>query len=990
MSITTRMAGASSEEMDSSVTEQIEKQINTISGVDTVSSVSSEGISIVTVQFSLEKDSAVAFQEVQAKVNLALPSLPSSADQPTIQKMAPDSTPVLTFTLTAPGESIRNLTEYADKTLRPQIESVSGVGQATISGGQLRQINITLDPYRLRAYGLTALSVRNALSQQNVEAPGGSLDQGNTHISLQTEGRYRSIEALKSLVVARQDSQPIYLSDLATVTDGEKEASSIARLNGQSTILVQVQKQSGTNTVAVVDQIKERLESVKHLMPAGYSVQITQDQSIFINASVHTLEEHLVLGSLLAALVVLFFLRDWRSTIIAALAIPASIIATFLLMWAKGFTLNTITMLALTLSVGIVIDDAILVLENIVRFIHEKGMSPKEASIAATKEIGLAVLATTLSLVAIFLPVAFMSGIVGRVLTSFGLTMAFAILVSMLVAFTLTPMLTSRWLKAGGTTKKSHALNKNGLAHRIETKYAQLIHWALHHRPVVVIVCIATFLTSVPLIGLVNKEFLSSDDQSQFQVSIQAPTGTSLKATGELLNQVAEDIRKRIPDVRYAVVTVGSDSQGSANKGEIAVRINEIGQRKSKKSAFDIIDQVRKEIVPKYPKDLTITVSAPSAFGGGGAMPAIQYVLTGPDLKVLQKAADDLIAKAKQIPSVTDVSSSSSSGNPSAKIVIDRAKAADLGVSATDLASVVQIVAAGQTVSSYEEGGRRYDISARAQERYRTRVKDLNLFLVPSSKPEGSPVTLDQVTTVEESTAPAAINRLSRSRQVTLSINIKQGASQQDVLNQVDQAYKALHLGDQYQGQPGGMSKELGKTFVAFGTAVALSFIFIYLILAAQFESWVHPFTILVSLPLSVPFGLLALVVTGGSLNLNSLLGLLVLFGVVKKNSILQVDHANQLRAEGLQREDAIVQASQDRLRPILMTTIAFVAGMIPLVISTGVGSTTNRSVGYLIMGGQTLSLLLTLVATPVIYSLMDDLTQSVARLKARLAKSEG
>jgi HAE1 family hydrophobic/amphiphilic exporter-1 len=1002
ITVTTNLTGASAEEMDTSVTEEIEKQVNTIAGVDSISSTSSQGISNVSISFVQEKDSNTAFQEVQAKVNLAAPSLPRDAETPTVQKFSGSSSPVINFTLTASNASIRELSEYADKTLRPQVESVSGVGQASIVGGRLRQINITLDPYRLRSYNITAVDVRNALQSQNVEAPAGSLDQGKRRLTLQLQGRYQSIDTLKTLVITSHDGQPLYLRDVADVTDSEEEPLSVARFNGKTTVLVQVQKQSGTNTVSVVNGVKERLADLAKTMPKGYTTQVTLDQSTFIEASVHTLQEHLILGSVLAAIVVLIFLWDWRATVISSLAIPASIIATFALMWARGFTLNTITMLALTLSVGIVIDDAILVLENIYRFLKEKNLSPSEAAIEGTREIGLAVLATTLSLVAIFLPVAFVSGILGQVLTPFGLTMGFAIMVSMLVAFTLTPMLASRWLRptsatteapsktaplpsAAATSEPGETADKRGLFHRIEVAYWHLLRWALHHRWVVVVACIVTFLSIVPTGALVNKEFLTSDDQSQFQVSVKAPVGTSLTETGNLLEQVATDIRTNLPDIRYTVVTVGSDTQGTANEGEISVRTNEIGHRKSNQTVFQMMENARKKILPKYPKDLTITISAPSAFGGGGAMPNVQYIISGPDIATLAKASDDLLVLIKKAPGVSDVSTSSSTGNPQATIVINRAAAADLGVSAADLSSTVQIVAAGLTASSYEEGGRRYDINLRAAPQYRNSTDALSLFTVPSTKSGLSAVTLDQVSHIQESTAPASIKRYARTRQVTISVNTAPGVSQQSVQDSVDKAYKSLNLGDQYTGQFGGLSKEMGKIFSSFATAIALSFIFVYLILAAQFESWVHPVTILLSLPLSVPFALLSLLVTGGSLNLNSMLGLLVLFGVVKKNSILQVDHANQLREAGQEREQALLNASRDRLRPILMTTVAFVAGMLPMTLATGIGASSNRSVGALIIGGQTLSLLLSLIATPVLYTLMDDLTISSGRLRKRI-----
>ena len=1016
ITVTTTLPGASPDEMDSTVTEEIEKQVNTISSIDSISSVSSEGTSVVTIQFLLNKSTDVAFSEVQSKVNLALPNLPTNINQPTVQKLSTDSGAVFSFALTADGESIRDISEYADKTLRPQFESVSGVGQATIIGGRLRQMNVTLNPERLLAYDLTAVAVRNALLAENVEVPGGSLESPDDRVSVRTMGRFKSAKELGDMVVAQQNDQPIRLRDLGEVEDGAVEADTIATVNGKNTVVINVQKQSGSNTIAVIAALKDKLADIQKTLPKGYSTHVTRDQSVFIQASVDTVEEHLLLGSLLAAIVVLVFLWDWRSTVISSLAIPASIIATFALVYAMGFTLNTITLLALTLAVGIVIDDAILVLENIVRFMKEKNQSPRKAAAEATQEIGLAVLATTLSLVAIFLPIAFMSGILGRFLTSFGLTMAFAILISLLVAFTLTPMLSSKWLKGSADAEKaededgyvalrpegsheSHVklqdrnysdppetLGKKGIYHKIETAYWHLVRWALRHRWIVVVACIALFFSIIPLGIRVNKGFLPNDDQSQFITTVRAPEGTSLQATGSLIEGIAEKIRK-LPDVRFTVVTIGSDAQSTKNKGDILVQMKEIKDRKSQETEFTLMQRVRSEIAAAYPKDIRITVATPSTIGGGAAQSDIQYIVSGPDLDKLSDISDKMVAGIKKISGVTDVDTSATNGDPELKVNLLRKQAGDLGVSASDIATTTEIVVAGLHVSDFSENGHRYDVNLRADPDYRKNAEGLALFTVPSSKNGATAVHLNQVSRFEKSTAPASINRYARSRQVTFSVNIAKTASQSEVQTQIETLFKSLNEGPQYTGQPGGFSKEQAKAFASFGTALLLSFIFVYLILAAQFESWLHPITILFSLPLCVPFALISMIVMGVSINIFSMLGILVLFGVVKKNSILQVDHANQLRAAGLNREEAVLEASRDRLRPILMTTCAFVAGMLPLAFSKGVGADTNHSAGDVVIGGQTLSLLLTLVATPVIYTLMDDLSLNIARLKSKIAR---
>jgi HAE1 family hydrophobic/amphiphilic exporter-1 len=668
-------------------------------------------------------------------------------------------------------------------------------------------------------------------------------------------------------------------------------------------------------------------------------------------------------------------------------------------MYSRGFTLNVITLLALTLAVGIVIDDAIIVIENIYRYLDEKGMKPKEAAAAATNEIGLAVLATTLSLVAVFLPVAFMTGIVGRFLNSFGLTMAFAIIVSLFVAFTLVPMLASRWLKAPKKSETAsprdeaaqghggHGSSKGGFFGALENFYANVLRWSLRHRWVVVLVCLGALFATGPLGARVGGNFLPDEDESQFIVSVRAKEGTNLAATERLLSQVADDIRK-FPEVTDTIITVGADPQQTQNKGDILVKMRDLAERKTKTTQFELMSRARTLLKEHYPANLRTLVSPPNAFGGG-AQAGMLFVITGPDNRVLADAANKMVAELKKTPGVADADTSVIVGKPELSATVDRTRAGDIGVGVGDVASTLRILVAGEDVSDFPQNGEQYDINIRALPSFRNNAS-LNLFAVPAADPAVGSVTLDQVTRFTEGSAPSTVERFSRQRSVTVSANLVPGTSEQTIQGKVLDLLKNQNLGAQYQGQFSGRSRELGKTFVAFGVAFLLSIIFMYLILAAQFESWVHPITILISLPLTVPFAILSLLVTGNSLNIYSLLGILVLFGIVKKNSILQVDHANQLRASGMPREQALVQACQDRLRPILMTTIAFVAGLLPLVISSGVGSGTNRATGGVIVGGQILSLGLTLVATPVFYSLFDDASNATKRLRRRLfGKSE-
>jgi len=977
VAVTTRLPGAAPEQVESEVTDKIEEAVNTISGIDQLSSNSAEGISQVIVTFRLEKNADVAAQEVRDRINRILPLLPRTITQPTIEKQDPDAAPILTIAVTA-KKPIRDVTEYTDKVLRRRLESTDGVGQVLVIGGRKRQINVWVDADRLHAYNLTVNDVSRALLSQNADIPGGRIDQGPQSITMRTRGRVDAPDEFGTLVLRQVEGHPVQINDVARVDDGVADVTTLANIDGDPTVLLMIRKQSGTNTVEVVNNVKERLAELRQALAPGYELRIVRDQAEFIEASFRSVQEHLIVGSFLAAFVVLLFLGNFRSTIIAAISIPTSIIATFALVWYMGFTLNMLTMLALTLAVGIVIDDAIVVLENIYRFIEEKGMPPMQAAIEGTREIGLAVLATTLSLVAIFAPVGFMSGMVGRFLKSFGLTMAFAVMVSLLVSFTLTPMMCARWLKVKPREEdESHHVRDSkhtAIFGPIDRIYTRMLEWSMAHRWVIATLAVLVLFSSVPIFRVVNVNFTPQDDQSEFDVSLRAPEGTSLEATEVLANRVATAIRE-LPEVVYTMVTVAGDSAGTLNTASIYVRLQPIDDRE--RDQFVLMDEVRNNILPKVsPEGVRTGLQAPGIAGGGGGgggqgQGDVQFVMQGPSLAELERASNTLADRAKSIPGLVDVDTSLRIGKPEISVRLDRPKAADLGVQVSDAAEALRLLVGGDQVTTYNEAGEQYEVHLRAENRNRDTEAAIGQLTVPSTR-LGS-VPLDNIASFAHGAAPSDIRRLNRQRQVTLSANMLPGTSQAAAQQEVLAAAAQLGLGPEYQLAFAGRSRELNRTASAFLQALALSLIFMYLVLAAQFESWLHPVTILLSLPLTLPFALVSILIFGQSLNIFSALGMLVLFGVVKKNSILQIDHANQLREAGLDPHEAIVQACRDRLRPILMTTLAFVAGMIPLVITQGVGSATNHAIGFVVIGGQTLVLALTLVVTPVTYSLFED-----------------
>ena len=975
VTVTTTLKGASVEEMETGVTKELEEAINTIDGIDELRSVTKEGLSTIVVQFVLEKPRDIAAQDVRDKVSRVLAQLPVGTDPPVIEKFDMDAIPVVGLAISG-RRSLREVTEIARKQIKEHIETLSGVGQVVLIGGEERAINVFVDPDRLTAQGLSIAQVRTGIRQQNLELPGGRLDQTRRELVVRTMGRVEQVADFNDLILTHIGERPLRVRDVGYAEDGVVEPRSVSRLNGQNAVQLVVRKQSGTNTVEVIDRVKAELDALRPALPADIDIRVIRDQSRFIKASLETVRLHMWLGGVLVAFTVLLFMRDWRSTFVAGVAIPASIISTFTFMRFMGFTVNNLTMLGLVLAVGIVIDDAVVVLENIFRHVEEENVPPRRAASVGTAEIALAVTATTLSLVIIFLPVAFMAGRVGRFFHSFGLTVAVAIMVSLLVSFTLTPTLSARLLRRRG----GGAVGGGALYRAVERAYGGVLRWSLAHRGAIVLLAVLTALATVPLFHAIGKTFLPLDDQSEMEITIRTPGGFSLAESERIFAEIEERVR-HLRGVMDVLTTIGDQTgrvkpgEGDVTSGTIYVRLVDLRERNF--SQFAVMDDARR-LLAEYP-DLRTSVQGVNPLATGGArMADLELDFRGPDLGPLEGYADRLMAGMRKVPGLVDVDTALAVRSPELRLVIDREKASDLGVSVEDIAATVQTYVGGEPVSKYKEADEQYDIWLRAEAGKRRTPQDIYDLSVRSR--QGQLVRLGNLVHLREDLGPAEIDRVDRQRTVPITANIESRLPLGTALERVKEIAGQLDLPPLYNVRFTGRAKSLGESNSNFALAFGLSILFMYMVLAAQFESFLHPVTIMLALPLTLPFALASLLMLGEALNVYSTLGLFMLFGIVKKNGILQIDYTNTLRAQGKPRDQAILEANRVRLRPILMTTVMLILGMVPIALGRGPGAGSRGSIARVIIGGQALSLLITLLITPVAYSLFDDLSRVSVR----------
>jgi hydrophobic/amphiphilic exporter-1 (mainly G- bacteria), HAE1 family len=971
VTVTAVYPGADPETIESRVIDKLEEAVSTVNGIKTLRSTSMESVGLLFVQFELERKADQAVQDVRDKVSSALKNLPKDLEPPIVERLDINAAPVMSLALAGPLPK-RDLTSLAKDNLKQRLQAINGVGGVDIIGGQEREFHVWIDPRRLESYGLAVGDVVQTLAAQNVEIPGGRLDVGASELSVKTRGQVYSARELEDIIITAAGGAPVRIGDVARVEDGAEERRSYSTLNGTSSITMLVRKQSGSNTVEVAHRVKALVEKLRDQLPKGVTIAIPVDNSTFIENMIHDVSFDLVYGALLAILIIMFFLHDWRATLISATALPVSVIATFAFIKAMGFTLNVITMLGLSLSIGILIDDAIVVIENIHRHL-EMGKSPMKAAGEATAEIGLAVMATTASILAVFVPVATMKGMIGRIFVQFGLTVAFAVSVSLFVAFTLTPMLSSRFLRTHtGKGRIGKAIER--FLNLIDAAYRQVLAGALRHRGLTVLVALLAFVASILLVFVVPKEFMATEDRSMFSVKIELPSGSSLAANETFTEAIASKLRA-VPGVKETLVTIGGTSQSEINRSEIQVNLVKRHQRKFTQA--QAVEYVRKQF-PSWTdrKDVNYAVE-PYNFAGGGSSAfrsaMLQFNVRGRNYDEISKATDELTAWMKTQPGYVDVDVSYRGGKPEVAINIDRDRAADLGVPIASIASTVRSMMAGDKVSEISSDGQRWDVRLRLDEAFRQKADDLLAFKIRSTT--GQLVNMSSVVSITPGTGPAKIDRQNRQRQITVYANLAGGKTLGTGVTEIETKAKKVvpaTMNTDWAGMGDIMRESFGYLF----EALMLAIIIVYLVLAAQFESFLHPFTIMLSLPLSMVGALGAIALAHSTISMITLIGIILLMGLVTKNAILLVDYTNTLRRHGKNRREALLAAGPVRLRPILMTTGAMICGMMPVALGLSEGSELRSPMAIAVIGGLITSTLLTLVVIPVAYDIIDAVAE--------------
>ena len=991
--IATEYPGASPEVVESEVTRRIEEQVNTISGVYQLSSRSYEANSVVIIQFDLTIDPAKAAQDVREKIALVKPVFKKEVKESLVSRVNPDDQPIISIALKSNQRKPRELTTLADQVVKRRIENARGVGRVTVVGGVKREIQVYLKPQELEALRIGVDQVLNTLRNDNQELPAGTLISKDKEQVVQIKARLTSPVDFEKLIVARRGGQPVYLGQVATIIDGEEEQENAALIDGQRAVSLDIVKAQGENTIAVVDGVRSIVTQLQTQLPPDVQLIVVRDSSTSIRNSLKSVQRNIIEGAVLTILIVFLFLSSWRSTVITGLTLPISLIGTFLAMYAMGFTINVITLLALSICVGLLIDDAIVVRENIVRH-QAMGKHHKQASFDGTAEIGLAVAATTFTIVAVFLPIGFMGGIIGRFFKQFGVTVAFAVTLSMLISFTLDPMLSSVWPDPDAHGPKKNSRNPinwilrgfQALMLSLERRYVALLKWGLKYRWITMGIALTSMIIATQLFAFVGKEFVPQADNNEFYIQFYTPVGSSLDLTQTKVKQV-ESAMREFPGVQYTYATINTGTVQGKNYGTIFSRLVDRSQRTLS------VQQMRKPVRERLAKIPGITITDAGNLNTVGSGKPVQISVQGPDFKELEKLAAKAKAIIEQQPGVVDLDTSSKPAKPTISIEVNRSLASDLGVSVGQVSAALRPLLAGESASTWRApDDENYDVKVRLPRSERNSITDLERLAIVSTTidADGSPkmVALRQVAEIKTGLGPTQVNRKDLTREILITANVD-GAAAGTVGEAVKKQVEAIVAPPGYRFVTGGSTKDLIESVGFAAQALALGIIFIYMILASQFGSFTQPIAIMMALPLSLIGVVIALLAWRSTLNLFSMIGFIMLMGLVTKNAILLIDFANQARLRGVERSQALLQAAEIRLRPILMTTLAMVFGMLPLAVGLGEGSEQRAPLGHAVIGGVIASTLLTLLVVPVLYTLLDDLVNKFTRSRFDLTPPE-
>lgn len=983
ITIVSTLPGADPETMEKTVTEIIEEAVSTINSIKHLRSTSAEGISQVVVEFDLDKNVDVAYQEIQSKIGTVRKELPDDLKEIAIEKFDIDSAPIMAVIVSG-DLPLQQLSTIAEKNIKESLQQLPGVGQIKIVGKQDRNIWIYLDPYKMEGSLVTVQDVSNALKSQHIEFPGGRISSTSQELAVKTKAEMKEAENLKHVVVAYRNGYPITIADIGKIEDGLEEQRTLARLNDNQAIALLVRRQSGTNTVNVAHAVKNKIDLIqKDLSSRGIKIEIAQDMSVFIEHSLEEINFHLVFGGLLAVLIAFLFLRDFRITLICALTIPISVISTFILLRLAGFTLNNMTMLALSLSIGILIDDAIVVVENIYRH-FKKGKSATEAASFGTQEIGLAAFAITLSIIAVFIPVAFMKGMIGRFFYQFGMTVTFAVLISLFVAFTLTPMLAARLLKVS-SHKGKISLWIEKLFDKLDTRYKKLLSTALSYRKTTISVAFVLLIGTLFLGKYIRAEFIPMEDRSEFFIKVKTHLGSSLAVTDHTIQQFVQEISHE-PWLKYTFTTIGSDSFNKVNEGSIYVKMMPKEARSfSQKDAMKFI----REKLSSLTAIKTSVEPVPAISGGGRKNSAVQLDVKGIELDKIEMIANQIIYYLKNTEGYVDVDSSYEKGKPEIEVNIKRNQATGLGISPATIAHEIKALIGGSNVSKFRADGDRYNVSLRLSEEFRRKADDILALFVPNHK--GDLIKLSNLIDVSEKQGPVQIDRYNRFRIISIFSNFQEGKKVLgDAINEISALTATMDIPQGYTTSFSGTAESMKESFRNLLFALLLAVIVVYMVLASQFESFLQPLIIMLSLPFSIIGALGILVLTQMTQSIFTIIGIIMLMGLVTKNAILLVDYINTLKnRDGLDKDEAILQAAPTRLRPILMTTIAMIFGMLPIALGTGAGSEARAPMAMAIIGGLTTSMMLSLIIVPVVYSLADEMPGKLKNLLKKIIKQK-